>query len=113
MRLARGNDEGIEKARGTNERQMLQLVRLTDDLLDVAQITQDTVCLRRERIDLRAVLTQAVESTRPLADAQSHALTIDLPQAAMWADADATRLGQAFSNVLNNAVKYTEPHGRI
>jgi len=59
------------------------------------------------------VLHQAVEATRPLVDAQGHSLTVDLPQTPMWTDADATRLGQAFSNLLNNAVKFTEPGGRI
>jgi PAS domain S-box-containing protein len=113
MRLARGDADVIEKARATIERQLLQLVRLTDDLLDVARITQDKVHLRRERIDVRAVLNQAVEATRPLADAEAHTVTLDLPQEAMWTDADPTRLGQAFSNILNNAVKFTERGGRI
>jgi CheY-like chemotaxis protein len=113
MRLARGNEELVEKARTTMERQLLHLVRITDDLLDVSRITQDKVELRRERIDLRSVLQSAIEATRPLIDAQSHLLTVDLPQRPMWANADYTRLAQAFSNVLNNAAKYTERGGDI
>jgi signal transduction histidine kinase/ActR/RegA family two-component response regulator len=113
MRLAPGDLEIVEKARSTIDRQLRQLVRLTDDLLDVARITQDKVHLRRERIDLRAVVHHAVEAARPQLDAQRHSLTLDLPHAPMWADADPIRLGQAFSNLLNNAVKFTEPGGKI
>jgi signal transduction histidine kinase/CheY-like chemotaxis protein len=113
MRLANGNVDVVEKARATIERQLLQLVRLTDDLLDVARITQDKVHLRRERVDLRSVLHQAVEATRPLADAQGHAVSVALPKTAVWIDGDPIRLGQAFSNLLNNAVKFTEPGGQI
>ncbi|HTM25360.1 MAG TPA: ATP-binding protein [Vicinamibacterales bacterium] len=113
MRLAQGNAAVVEKARATIERQLLQLVRLTDDLLDVARITQDKVHLRRERIDLRSVVQQAVEAIRSLADAQRHALSIDLPPTPIWVDADPVRLAQAFSNLLNNATKFTEPGGKI
>ena len=64
MRLARGDHELIEKARATMERQLLHLVRITDDLLDVARITQNKVELRRERIDLRAVAARARSKRR-------------------------------------------------
>ena len=113
IRLARGDDELIEKARATMERQLAQLVRITDDLLDVARITQNKIELQRERIDLRAVLHSAVEATRPLIDAQAHALTVDAPERPIWVDADFTRIAQALSNLLSNAAKYTEPGGRI
>jgi PAS domain S-box-containing protein len=113
IRLARGDQELIERARATMERQMLHLVRITDDLLDVARITQDKVQLRRERIDLRAVLQGAIEATRPVIDAQAHTLTVQLPEGPIWADVDFTRIAQALSNVLSNAAKYTEPGGQI
>jgi signal transduction histidine kinase/CheY-like chemotaxis protein len=113
LKLAHGEPEIIDKARATIERQLTQLVRITDDLLDVARITQNKVSLRRERIDLRSVLQSAVEATRPLLDAQRHALTLDVPQTSIWVEADAARLAQAFSNLLNNAVKFTEPGGQI
>ena len=61
----------LEKARATMERQVLHLVRITDDLLDVSRITQNKVELRRERIDLRSVLHSAVEAVRPLIDARA------------------------------------------
>src|SRR5438128_1176038 len=66
IRLARGDEELVEKARATMERQLTHLVRITDDLLDVARITQNKVHLQRERIDLRAVLQSAIEATRPM-----------------------------------------------
>ena len=113
IRLARGDQELIERARATMERQLLHLVRITDDLLDVARITQDKVQLRRERIDLRAVLQSAIEATRPIIDAQAHTLTVDMPEGPIWADVDFTRIAQAVSNLLSNAAKYTEPGGHI
>src|SRR5262249_6381691 len=113
MRLAPEDPKLIGKARATIERQLLQLVRMTDDLLDVSRITQDKVQLKVERVDLLAILHSAVEATRPLIDAQGHALIIDTPHEPVWADADFTRLAQVFSNLLNNAAKYTERGGRI
>jgi CheY-like chemotaxis protein len=95
------------------ERQFLHLVRISDDLLDVSRITQNKVELRRERIDLRTILHSAIEATRPLIDAQAHTITLDLPKRPVRIDADFTRLAQAFSNLLNNAAKYTEPGGQI
>jgi len=113
IRLARGDDELVEKARATMERQLAQLVRITDDLLDVARITQNKVHLQRERIDLRVVLQSAIEATRPMIDAQAHALTVDVPERPIWIDADLTRIAQALSNLLSNAAKYTETGGQI
>ncbi len=113
MRIARGDADLVEKARATMERQLMHLVRITDDLLDVSRITQNKVELRRERIDLRSVLHSAVEATRPLIDAQAQSLSLELPRSAIWVDADFTRLSQVFSNLLNNATKYTERGGEI
>jgi signal transduction histidine kinase/ActR/RegA family two-component response regulator len=113
MRVARGDADLVEKARTTLERQLHQLVRLTDDLLDVSRITHDKVELRRERIDLRAVLQASVESMRPTIDSHEHTLTLDLPKEPLWANADFARLAQAFSNLLSNAAKYTPRGGRI
>jgi signal transduction histidine kinase/CheY-like chemotaxis protein len=113
MRLGNDDPALIEKARATMERQLLHLVRITDDLLDVARITRNIVELRRSRIDLRAVLQSAIESTQPLLDARSQKLTVALPRKATWMHADFTRLSQVFSNLLNNASKYTEHGGHI
>jgi CheY-like chemotaxis protein/two-component sensor histidine kinase len=103
----------VEKARATMERQLHHLVRITDDLLDVSRITQNKVELRCERIDVRTVLQSAIEATRPVIDAHAHTITLDLPKQPIRVDADFTRLAQAFSNLLNNAAKYTDPGGQI
>ena len=110
MRIGRNDPALLEKARVTMERQLQQLVRLTDDLLDVSRITQDKVDLKREPIDLRTVIHSAVEAMRPLVTDRGHALRVDLPQQPMHVNADFTRVAQAFSNLLSNAAKYT-PHG--
>jgi signal transduction histidine kinase/CheY-like chemotaxis protein len=113
MRLARDKPDVLEKARATMERQLLHLVRITDDLLDVARITQNKLEMRRERLDLRTILQSAVEAGRPGIDAQGHALELHLPAAPLWCHADPTRLSQVLSNLLNNAIKYTPRGGRI
>ena len=113
MRLARDKPDVVERARQTMERQLMQLIRLTDDLLDVARITQGKLEMRRERIDLRAVLHAAVDAARPAIEGQGHSVQLDLPDVPLWADADPTRLVQVFSNLLNNAVKYTARGGHI
>jgi signal transduction histidine kinase/ActR/RegA family two-component response regulator len=102
-----------DRALGIAERQIQQLVRLTDDLLDVSRITRNQIELRCERIDLRTVISSALETTAPLSHAAGHVLEVDLPQAPLWVDADLTRLSQAFANVLNNAVKFTDRGGHI
>jgi PAS domain S-box-containing protein len=108
------DDEAIRReALATMHRQLLQLVRLTDDLLDVSRINRDRVELRRERLDLGAIVQSAVESARPHVEAAGHWLTVRVPPEPVWLDGDFTRLAQAFSNVLINAVKYTERGGRI
>ena len=113
MRLAGGDRQVMEAARITMERQVLHLVRITDDLLDVARITQNKMELKRARLDVRAVLTSAMEATRATPDARDRVLTIDLPGQPVWVDGDVTRLVQAFSNLLANAVKFTERGGRV
>ncbi len=113
IRLGSDHPELVEKARAAMERQVLHLVRITDDLLDIARITQNKVELRCERLDLRAVLHSAIEATRPLVDERRHALIVDFARLPVWTDADFTRLSQVFANLLNNAVKFTPPGGLI
>jgi PAS domain S-box-containing protein len=113
MRLARDRPDVVEKARLTMERQLMQLVRLTDDLLDVARITQNKLELRRQHIDLRAVLQAAIDAARPAVDAQAHSLQFDMPAEPLWVHVDPARLAQVFSNLLNNAIKYTARGGHI
>ena len=113
MRLAKDDEALVERARATMERQLLHLVRITDDLLDIARITRNRVALRPERIDVRSAVQSAVEATAPLIDTRGHTLSVDLPPTPVWTDADFTRLSQVFANLLNNAAKYTDPGGTI
>ncbi|HET7696268.1 MAG TPA: ATP-binding protein [Vicinamibacterales bacterium] len=109
-----GHDASLsERALAIMERQVRQLVRLTDDLLDVSRITRDRLELRRERIDLRGAIRSALETIEPLSEAAGHEVVVDLPDDPLWVYADLTRLAQAFANLLNNAVKYTDRGGRI
>jgi CheY-like chemotaxis protein/two-component sensor histidine kinase len=113
MRLAGGGSETVEKARCVVERQLEQLVRLVDDLLDVSRITTGKVVLRRERVRLAAVVESAVETSRPLVEQMGHGLTVTLPEQQLVVDADPTRLAQVFVNLLNNAAKSTERGGHV
>jgi CheY-like chemotaxis protein/two-component sensor histidine kinase len=89
------------------------MTRLVDDLLDVSRITRDKIELRKQRVELAEVLRSAVETSRPLIDAGNHDLSITLPPQPIFVEADATRLAQVFSNLLNNSAKYTPRGGRI
>jgi len=113
MRRAHLDPALNERALAIMERQIRQLVRLTDDLLDVSRITRNRIELRRERLDLRNAIRSAIETIEPLSEAAGHVVTVDLPDDPLWVYADLTRLAQAFANLLNNAVKYTDRGGRI
>jgi PAS domain S-box-containing protein len=113
IRRAGHNPALLDKACPMMERQLQQMVRLIDDLLDVSRISRDKLELRKGWVELAAVVQSAVETSRPLIEAASHTLTVSLPQEPIVLDADAIRLAQAFSNLLNNAAKYTERGGRI
>jgi signal transduction histidine kinase len=98
---------------GVMRRQIQQLTRLVDDLLDVARITQGKVALRRSRIDARDVIRNAIEISSPLIDSMRHVLQAQVPDQPLPLDADPVRLAQCLSNLLNNAAKYTPAGGRI
>ena len=108
-----GDPLAAGRAYAVMERQLYQLTRLTDDLLDVSRITHNKIELRRQRIDLRLVVQSAIETTKPLIDVAGHLLRVDVPREPIWMEVDFTRMAQAISNLLNNAVKYTERGGRI
>jgi signal transduction histidine kinase/ActR/RegA family two-component response regulator len=95
------------------DRQSRQLTRLIDDLLDVSRITRNKLELRRQRVELAEIVKAAVETSRPLIESAGHQLTVNVPTDPIWLNADPTRLGQAISNLLNNAAKYTAPGGRV
>src|SRR5262249_41034470 len=113
MKRGDGNGEVMEQVRSTLDRQLGQMVRLVDDLLDVNRITRGKLELRKARVDLAAIVHQAVETCRPLAEASRHDITVSLPAEPVHVHADPVRLAQVFGNLLNNACKYTDPGGRI
>jgi PAS domain S-box-containing protein len=95
------------------ERQVNHMVRLVDDLMEVSRITRGKMDLRKQRVALSAVMGSAVETTRPLIDAASHLLTVDLGHEPLELDGDPVRLAQVFGNLLNNAAKYTPNGGHL
>ena len=95
------------------DRQIDHMVRLVDDLTEVSRITRGTIELRREPVDLNSVIHSAVETARPLLDAAGHTLDLRLAPEALVVVGDPVRLAQVFSNLINNAVKYTDPGGHI
>jgi signal transduction histidine kinase len=95
------------------DRQMREMTRLVDDLLDVSRISRDKLELRKERVDLATALRGAIETSRPLIATSGQELVVTLPPEPIIVDADLTRLAQVFANLLNNAAKYSEPGGRI
>ncbi len=103
----------LAETRGMMERQLNQMVRLIDDLLDVSRISSGKLELRNERVELASIIHHAVEAIRPLAVCGSHEITVTLPPEPIYLYADAARLQQVFSNLLNNSCKYSEAHGKI
>jgi CheY-like chemotaxis protein len=113
--LDRGGDDAAvaRRARDILRRQLSHMVRLVDDLLDVGRISRDKIELRKQRVELRAVVAHAVESCNPLVHSLGHELTIALPPEPIFLEADEARLTQIVGNLLNNACKYTPAPGRI
>jgi PAS domain S-box-containing protein len=95
------------------ERQVGQMARLLDDLLDVSRIGRNRFELRLARVPLRDILQNAVETSRPIIAESRHALEVVLPEGPLDLDADPARLTQVFLNLLNNAARYTQEGGRI
>jgi CheY-like chemotaxis protein/two-component sensor histidine kinase len=89
------------------------MVRLVEDLMDLNRITHGKIGLRKERVQLSAVVNNAIETCNPLIEQMGHKLTITIPKEPIVLDADMTRLSQVFMNLLNNAAKYTERGGNI
>jgi PAS domain S-box-containing protein len=95
------------------ERQMQQLVRLVDDLLDVSRIIRGKIDLRKERIDLLQAVLRASETAKPVIDANGHVLDLSLPEGPLWMMGDMVRLAQIIANLITNAAKYTHRPSRI
>jgi two-component system, chemotaxis family, CheB/CheR fusion protein len=113
MKRTGGNDELTLQARHTMARQLSQMTRLIDDLLDVSRISRGKLLLRRNVVELSSVMYQAVEACRPAAERAQQELTVTSPPEPIYVDADPVRLAQVFGNLLNNACKYTESQGRF
>jgi PAS domain S-box-containing protein len=115
MLLESSGSDSTKAARyhATAKRQMGNLVRMVDDLLDVARVTRGTIELRKETIDLAQVVQHALASARPVLDARQHELTVTIAPGVLYMHGDATRLEQVITNLLTNAARYTEPGGAI
>jgi len=111
--LGTGDAAKVEWARDVLDRQVKQLCRLVDDLLDVSRITHGKIELRFEAVDVAAVINVAVETVRPFIDARSHVLTVTAPAQPVRVRGDFARLAQVLANLLNNAAKYTPDGGQI
>jgi PAS domain S-box-containing protein len=109
-----GSDaERAQLARDTMDRQLGQMVRLVDDLLDVNRVMHNRLELRPVDIDLALVIHQAVEMSQPLIESAGHQLRVVLPDEPLYLHADPVRLTQVVANLLNNSCKYTPPGGRL
>lgn len=95
------------------ERQVQNLARLVDDLLDISRITQGRICLQRTSVDANMLIRRAAEALEPAIQERGHRLTLDLPEEPLTLHADQTRIEQVLQNLLNNAAKYSESDGRI
>lgn len=106
-------DPDLKWSRDVIERQVGQMARLLDDLLDVSRITRSKLQLRRQRVELAAAVNSALETSRPLIESNGHEIAVSLPAEAVYLDADPLRLAQIFANLLNNAAKYTDRGGHL
>lgn len=113
LQRAKDDPDTAERARRTMQRQLDQMSRLVDDLLDVNRIKQGKVELRRQVVDIAPIVQQAVDNSRPAAAEAGHELIVSLSREPLHVDGDAARLVQVLDNLLGNAIKYTRPGGRI
>jgi PAS domain S-box-containing protein len=113
MRLKSPEDPELLWSRDVIGRQVDQLTRLVDDLLDVSRISRGKIKLQISPVDMATVLAGAVETSRPVIDARLHRLTVHLPERPLWVQGDLVRLTQVIANLLNNAAKYQDVGGTI
>jgi PAS domain S-box-containing protein len=113
MHLKELDDPLVRRCRDVIGRQVVQLTRLVDDLLEVSRINTGKIELRMQRVDLVAAVQQGIETSRPVVDAKRHRLTLAVTDEALWVRADLTRVSQVVGNLVNNAAKYTEAGGSI
>lgn len=113
MKLLGDSPTAVAEARSLMDRQIGQMARLIDDLLDVSRITRDNLKLKRETVSLAAVVEHAVEACRPSCEQAGHTLEVVLPPEPVFLNADSARLAQVLGNLLMNSCKYTERGGHI
>ena len=113
LQLGRTDPANIQKCCGLIDRQLFQLTRLVDDLLDVGRIATGKIVLRKERLVFQEVIARSVETMRPFLDGRKHLLEVQVPAEPIHLDGDPVRLSQIVQNLLSNAGKYTPPGGRI
>lgn len=108
LKAAPGERQVVERISGTMERQTKQLVRLVDDLLEISRINGGKLRLNTSIVGLRDIVGDAISSVQPLVDRAGHTLRIDVPDEPVFVEGDSARLTQVLSNLLSNAVRYTE-----
>ncbi len=113
LRMAKQDPERLNWGIDVIDRQTKQLARLVDDLLDVARITQGKIDLKLEAVDVSAVVSLAMEMNRQLVDKHQYNVTVTVPPTPLFVHGDYSRVAQILSNLMNNALKYTEPGGNI
>ena len=113
LRIRSGDAQATQRATDIMERQLRQMVRLVDDLLDVSRINTGKFTIKMGRVELKAVVNDALEVVRSYIELHGHELVLELPDRPVFLHGDATRLAQVLSNLLNNAAKYTNRGGRV
>jgi PAS domain S-box-containing protein len=113
IRLLQIDDPVLAHSREVIERQVRQLVRLLDDLLDISRVARGRLEVKRSVVTLGAVVEMAIETSEPLLEAGKHALATQLPPEPVWLNADPARIAQVLSNLLNNAARYSDPETPI
>ncbi len=113
LRARTPSEAELDWATSIIDRQTEHMTRLVDDLLDVSRVTRGTIELRRERVEVAAILQAAVAATAALIERSHHALSVSLPTDPVYVEGDVTRLTQVVANLLDNAATYTDPGGRI
>jgi signal transduction histidine kinase len=113
MRMPGADAAMVDRSREMMERQMHQLVRLVDDLLDVSRIIRGRIDLRREAVDISEAVSRAVETSHAVEESRGHELTVSVPDEPLAVHGDLVRLSQVIANLLTNAAKYTDRAGRI
>lgn len=113
LRLKPDDPQNVARSRDVMHRQLNQMIRLLDDLLDISRISSGKISVRKTQADLGAIIQQAIEASNPFIQESGHELTVALPDHPLFVSGDCIRLAQVFSSVLSNAAKFTPRGGSI